>query len=278
MYIRILPSSKSFSPSPDPFSPAFQIDQADDRHPITQSSDKQWWGIRIGHTPNFVFLRDTDHRLTAWWWAGIRFSGTRLVSNPALVRLDHEERVLNGLALVTDIVAISPMLQRYDPFFASLLQNDRKVRGSLSGLESIVCNLMMEELGLQCWGRISLSLRHAKYVLQREDRRKVILFVLAVYSNLFFPPLEQTAGDGGREWQRMSAQQILDSVIEGGNLSQGDFSKLCRQLIEDWLCSWGCPRDKLEQFNAENELPVPFGKRDMRQFSARQTRSVARPQ
>lgn len=207
-------------------------------------------GIRIGHTRNFVLLRDTDHGMTAWWWAAV-CSGTRLIADPPLVRLNSQERVLNGLALLADIVCISSLVQRHDALLATLIKSDGAVRSAITGMVGIVCNLMLDELGLDNWGRIGTDMLLEDYVYRRLHRKKVLFLVLTHYSNIFGPPTTETTGD--MNGQRMSAQQIMDTIMESGMMTEHNFSELCKNLVESWLLDWGCPREKLVEFDLMNK-------------------------
>lgn len=246
MFIRIMPSSRSAARYSDPFSAAFESDENDRRSGSGQLQTVQRYGKRIGHTRNFVLLRDRDHSMTAWWWAALS-SGTRLVAEPSLVHLNSKERVLNALALLADIVSISTLVQRYDAFLAAQLKSDRAIRSAITGMEGIVCNLMLDELNLDNWGRIGTDMLLENYVYRRLHRKKVLFLVLTHYSNVFGPPTAETAG--GMNGQRMSAQQIMDTIMESGMMTEHNFSELCKNLVESWLCDWGCPRQKLLDFN-----------------------------
>lgn len=253
MFIRIMPVSRSASRYSDPFSVAFDSEETERRSNSGTLETIQRYGVRIGHTRNFVLLRDRDHGMTAWWWAALS-SGTRLVADPSLVHLNSKERVLNGLALLSDIISMSTLLQRYDAFLAELVKSDRGIRSAITGMEGIVCNLMLDELKLDNWGKIRSDMLLEDYVYRRLHRKKVLFLVLTHHSNLFGPPLSETAG--GINGQRLSAQQIMDRIMESGMMTGHNFSELCKNLVETWLCDWGCPRQKLLDFNS---LSRPVG-------------------
>lgn len=253
MFIRIMPPSRSVSRYSDPFSTAFDSDESERRSNPGPLKSVQRYGERIGHTRNFVLLRDRDHRMTAWWWAALS-SGTRLVADPSLVHLNSKERVLNGLALLSDIISMSTLVQRYDAFLAEQVKSDRGLRSAITGMEGIVCNLMLDQLKLDNWGKIGPDMLLENYVYRRLHRKKVLFLLLTHHSNVFGSPLAETAG--GINGQRVSAQQIMDRIMESGMMTQHNFSELCKNLVETWLCDWGCPQQKLLDFNT---LSRPVG-------------------
>lgn len=115
----------------------------------------QWHGRRVGHTKNYVQLRDLEHGISAWWWEAIS-SEMDLLERPLKYIVKNKARMLNALALLSDIISIGDLVIRYRINLLHMqLSCDRGIQIAVTATPGYMCNALLKALGLDTsWGLI----------------------------------------------------------------------------------------------------------------------------
>lgn len=277
----LLPAPATTLPeSPAPTTSAVRLSSVGPPPPAAPEAELlHWHGRRVGHSRNFVLLRDLDDGITSWWWDAVS-SAVHLVDKPPAYYVKNAARMLNALALLSDIISIGELVIRHRRAFLSWqLAANNGVRACVTATPGIVCNKIMAELGLCDWGTIGIdTLEHD---IPETSRKKygVLFLVLAEKSQMFS---ENPAHDGDDvcpwddsgpaegpaartsplawcrrlvcmgcrccpSWlqsksnqQRLSGQEILDELMRNGDLPPDDFEQMSKRLVDRWMNAWGC--------------------------------------
>lgn len=238
----------------------------------------QWYGYRKGHTQNFVELQDVDDGITSWWWHAVS-SAHMLVAKPLTVHVSNKLRMVNALALISDIISIGDLvLEHRFEFLQHELKTNRGIQASITATPGIMCNMIMEKVGLSNWFPIeaeALIREGYNYPLERK-KYGMLFLILAEKSSMFASlprerkvqrekqcplegrcPLRENQEHHGilrksripmfskGEPQRISGQYIVDQIIRHGSLDHQLFKELSIGLVDEWLCDWGFRRDQL---------------------------------
>lgn len=245
----------------------------------------QWYGYRKRHTKNFVELQDVDEGITSWWWEAVS-SANILVAKPLTVHVSNEKRMVNALALISDIISIGDLVLEYRlPFLQHQLKTNKGVQSSVTATPGITCNLIMEKVGLNNWFPIEAEVLESKEYEYPQDRKKygMLFLILAEKSNMFSDrksqseeqcplgdrcQLQEQECDGllqkrriprlsQGEPQRISGQYILDELIRHGEIDHDLFICLAEKLVDKWLIDWGCRESTLLEPLPEEVVPRP---------------------
>lgn len=201
---------------------------------------EQWWGIREGHSMHAVILRDQENGVKFWWWNAIS-SATWLIANPKIARLSRREQVLNALVLFSDIISIGDLVLYHNrDFLKHQVQHNHGITRAVDATPAIMCNLLIEELKLNEWGKIDRSILNVSEWPERKPEEYGILFFILTEKSSFYKPKASTSQKKVSYWnpaQRFSGQEILDRLESCDGSSEGTDAKT---LSEQWLSDWGC--------------------------------------
>lgn len=209
---------------------------ADTSLPYSQSSSQTMGnessgeaiGTRVEKWLHFDVIRDTNDGITTWWWLAL-YSGSRLLTNPAVVRLSTTERMLNALWLISDIISVGKLILKFHRQDVRDLLRDPRVQKALNSTPKVVCNKILEELDLEDWGKIDndeIQKMEMEYPTGSDTEYGILFFVLTVTSDMY----------SEKRPVRYSGQTLIDDLHKVGDGDQffDEEKKLAKKWFDDW--------------------------------------------
>eukprot|EP00178_Gracilaria_changii_P009461 TRINITY_DN27680_c0_g1_i1.p1 TRINITY_DN27680_c0_g1~~TRINITY_DN27680_c0_g1_i1.p1 ORF type:complete len:466 (-),score=51.13 TRINITY_DN27680_c0_g1_i1:728-2125(-) len=222
----------------------------------------QWDALRIGHTRHVVELQKTSFGSTFRVWNAVS-SGSWLIRKPWTLYLETQDQVLEGLSLITEICAIGNLVFFLRKKYVQI--ELQKGKGKLTkwynqnGLTTLIHSSFVKELNLVDWKR-SNFMRSTSTDYDSPENYSSLFFLLIRKSRHLKARIKPTKYKPCAR----SVHRMLNELRQNRARSFREFEEELHALVDDWLASWGCERDKLncerQETMGQLEWPKPGNK------------------